>query len=285
MKLVAILALAILMTGCASLTIPGDTGCNYDFIECYEGPKQIELPTYEKLRQLPPAETMPIVAVYDFADLTGQRKPKDNIADFSTAVTQGGKDLLIDALKAAGAGSDAKGTWFRVVERGVGLDHLVRERQIVRSTREDYEKATGEDQPGLQPMMFAGMILEGGVVGYDSNIETGGNGARYLGVGTVNQYRRDSVTVSLRAVSTLTGEVILNVQTSKTILSTGISGDVFRFFDMDTQLLELETGVTENESVTYAVRSAIEAAVLALIEQGDERGYWKIQYPEALKGE
>jgi curli production assembly/transport component CsgG len=285
MKLVAILALAILMTGCASLTIPGDTGCNYDFIECYEGPKQVELPTYEKLRQLPPAETMPIVAVYDFADLTGQRKPKDNIADFSTAVTQGGKDLLIDALKAAGAGSDAKGTWFRVVERGIGLDHLVRERQIVRSTREDYEKATGEDQPGLQPMMFAGMILEGGVVGYDSNIETGGNGARYLGVGTVNQYRRDSVTVSLRAVSTLTGEVILNVQTSKTILSTGISGDVFRFFDMDTQLLELETGVTENESVTYAVRSAIEAAVLALIEQGDERGYWKIQYPEALKGE
>jgi curli production assembly/transport component CsgG len=285
MKLVAILALAILMTGCASLTIPGDTGCNYDFIECYEGPKQVELPTYEKLRQLPPAETMPIVAVYDFADLTGQRKPKDNIADFSTAVTQGGKDLLIDALKAAGAGSDAKGTWFRVVERGIGLDHLVRERQIVRSTREDYEKATGEDQPGLQPMMFAGMILEGGVVGYDSNLETGGNGARYLGVGTVNQYRRDSVTVSLRAVSTLTGEVILNVQTSKTILSTGISGDVFRFFDMDTQLLELETGVTENESVTYAVRSAIEAAVLALIEQGDERGYWKIQYPEALKGE
>ena len=285
MKLVAILALAILMTGCASLTIPGDTGCNYDFIECYEDPKQVELPTYEKLRQLPPAETMPIVAVYDFADLTGQRKPKDNIADFSTAVTQGGKDLLIDALKAAGAGSDAKGTWFRVVERGIGLDHLVRERQIVRSTREDYEKATGEDQPGLQPMMFAGMILEGGVVGYDSNIETGGNGARYLGVGTVNQYRRDSVTVSLRAVSTLTGEVILNVQTSKTILSTGISGDVFRFFDMDTQLLELETGVTENESVTYAVRSAIEAAVLALIEQGDERGYWKIQYPEALKGE
>lgn len=285
MKLLAITALAILMTGCASMSVPGNYPCSDVFMECKEGPKQVELPTYEKLRQLPPAETMPIVAVYDFADLTGQRKPKDNIADFSTAVTQGGKDLLIDALKAAGAGSDAKGTWFRVVERGIGLDHLVRERQIVRSTREDYEKATGEDQPGLQPMMFAGMILEGGVVGYDSNIETGGNGARYLGVGTVNQYRRDSVTVSLRAVSTLTGEVILNVQTSKTILSTGISGDVFRFFDMDTQLLELETGVTENESVTYAVRSAIEAAVLALIEQGDERGYWKIQYPEALKGE
>ena len=56
----------------------------------------------------------------------------------------------------------------------------------------------------------------------------------------------------------------------------GSGGDVFRFLDMDTQLLELETGITQNESVTWAVRSAIEAAVLSLIEQGDERGYWEI---------
>ena len=124
------------------------------------------------------------------------------------------------------------------------------------------------------------MILEGGVIGYDTNVETGGNGARYLGIGTTNQYRRDSVVISLRAVSPLTGEVILNVQTYKTILSTGQAGDVFRFLDMDTKLLELESGMTENESVTWAVRSAIEAAVLALIQQGSERGYWKIVYPE-----
>ena len=129
-------------------------------------------------------------------------------------------------------------------------------------------------------MLFAGMILEGGVVGYDTNIETGGTGARYLGIGTTNQYRRDSIVISLRAVSTLTGEVILNVQTSKTVLSSGQAGDVFRFLDMDTKLLELESGMTQNESVTWAVRSAIEAAVLALIKQGDERGYWKIVYPE-----
>ena len=284
-NLTIIAILCLLTSGCASISVPGDAGCGYNFIECVEPPTQIKLPTYEKLRNLPPAETMPVVTVYQFGDLTGQRKPRDNIADFSTAVTQGAKDLLIDALKAAGAKDNPRGTWFRVVERGLGLDHLVRERQIVRSTREDYAKATGEESADLQPMLFAGMILEGGVVGYDTNLETGGNGARYLGVGTVNQYRRDSVTISLRAVSTLTGEVILNVQTNKTILSTGVSGDVFRFFDMDTQLLELETGVTDNESVTYAVRSAIEAAVLALIEQGDERGYWNINYPEPAQKE
>ena len=74
------------------------------------------------------------------------------------------------------------GTWFRVVERGLGLDNLVRERQIIRSTRDDVRKAGGE-APDLQPMLFAGILLEGGIVGYDSNIETGGNGARYLGIG------------------------------------------------------------------------------------------------------
>lgn len=272
---------SMFFTGCASLSMPGDTFCATNFMECIEEPKQVELPTYKQLRELPPAEQQPVVAVYNFVDLTGQRKNSDSGQSFSTAVTQGSKELLIDALKAAGAGDTGNGTWFRVVERGLSLDSLIRERQIIRSTREDYQKATGEEQQPLQPMLFAGMLFEGGIVGYDSNIETGGNGARYLGIGATNQYRRDSVIVSLRAVSTLTGEVILNVQTYKTILSVGLAGDVFRFVDMDTKLVELETGMTQNESVTWAVRSAIEAAVLSLIKQGDQRGFWKINYLDA----
>ena len=280
-NLIIALVGVLYLSGCASIAIPGDEACQTDFLECVEEPKRIELPTYRKLRYLPPAENMPVVAVYTFGDGTGQRKSQDNVASFSTAVTQDAKSLLIDALKAAGSGENPKGTWFRVVERGTGLDNLVRERQIVRSTRSEKAKAEGLDEfQELQPMLFAGMILEGGVVGYDTNIETGGTGARYLGIGTTNQYRRDSIVISLRAVSTLTGEVILNVQTSKTVLSSGQAGDVFRFLDMDTKLLELESGMTQNESVTWAVRSAIEAAVLALIKQGDERGYWKIVYPE-----
>ena len=275
----SISAMTLIFTGCASMSIPNNalTGewCWDGAMECIEEPVQVELPTYQKLRQLPPAQVMPVVAVYSFEDLTGQRKQRDNVALFSTAVTQGAKALLIDALKAAGARDTGNGTWFRVVERGLGLDNLVRERQIIRSTRDDVRKAGGE-APDLQPMLFAGMLLEGGIVGYDSNIETGGNGARYLGIGASSQYRRDSIVVSLRAVSVLTGEIILNVQTYKTILSVGMGGDVFRFLDMDTKLLELETGITSNESVTWAVRSAVEAAVLALIEQGDLRGYWEI---------
>ncbi len=263
-----LLLLLLLLAGCSSIPIPYTKDCKSDLVECIEDPKQVMLPTFEKLMNLPPAESMPIVAVYSFTDQTGARKRRDGIADFSSAVTQGAATLLIDALKAAG-----NGTWFRVVER-VGIDHLVRERQIVKTTREDFDETRI-----LNPLLFAGMILEGGIIGYDSNIETGGRGARTLGIGGQTQYRRDVVIVSLRAVSTLTGEILLNVQTSKTVLSTALGYDVFKFIDLDTQLIEIEDGITQNESNTYSVRACIEAAVLALIEQGDERKYWKINYP------
>ncbi len=239
---------------------------------CVEAPEVVQLPSYIQLLDLPPAEEMPVVAVYKFLDKTGQRKPKDNIADFSTAVTQGGVELVIDALKTAG-----KGKWFRVVERN-GIDHLVRERQIIRSARQDFAKKEGKEKfQELNSLLFAGMIIEGGVIGYDTNIKSGGRGARYLGIGATKQYRQDVVTVSMRAVSVLSGEVLLNVQTRKTVLSYGKSGDIFRFIEQGTELVEYEDGVGNNESVTYATRAAIEAAVLELIHQGHRRGYWTIE--------
>ena len=151
---------------------------------CVDVAEVVRLPAYVELLNVPPAKEMPVVAVYGFTDKTGQRKARDGIADFSTAVTQGGTEMLIDALKTAGGG-----TWFRVVERQ-GIDNLVRERQIVRSTRQDVAKAQGTAAKGVGPLLFAGMIIEGGIIGYDTNIETGGRGARTLGIGFSKQFRR-----------------------------------------------------------------------------------------------
>ena len=239
---------------------------------CVEAPEVVRLPSYIDLLNLPPAKNKPVVAVYNFLDKTGQRKDSVTGQSFSTAVTQGGTELLIDALKTAG-----DGTWFRVVERQ-GIDALVRERQIIRSGRDEAAKALGEEPQKLGPLLFAGMIIEGGIIGYDSNMKTGGRGARTLGIGFSKQYRQDQVTVSVRAVSVLTGEVLLNVQTKKTILSYGSGGDLFRFYEQGTQLVEYEDGVGNNESVTYAVRTAIEAAVLEMVYQGNRRGYWEIDW-------
>ena len=229
-------------------------------------------PMVKELNDLKPLNgPVMTVGLYSFTDKTGQRKPAENIANLSSAVTQGAEVWVIDALLQAG-----EGTWFEVVERS-GMDNIIRERQLIRNTRENYEK---ENVTPLAPMKFAGILIEGGIVGYDSNVTTGGSGAMYLGIGAATEYRVDTVTVAMRLVSVSTGRVLVSVAAEKSIASYRSGADVFKFLDMDTKLLELESGVTENESVTWAVRSAIEAGVFALIEQGDERGFWKINYPK-----
>jgi len=239
---------------------------------CVQGPV-IEPSATEQLLNLPYPNQKTVVAVYNFSDLTGQRKGGDNIASFSTAVTQGPHHILIEALRDAG-----RGNWFAVVER-TGMDGLSRERQLIKNTYELYSgDRDGAETTILKPLLYAGMILEGGIISYDTNLRTGGMGARYLGVGIKNQYREDKVTVSLRAVLVQTGEVLLNVTATKTILSTGSGTDLFRFYEMGTSLVESEIGSTENEAVGYAVRAAIEAAVYGLVVQGLEKEVWDFNY-------
>ncbi len=212
----------------------------------------------------------PVVAVYPtaFTDQTGQRKSNSEFALFSTAVTQQPSSLLIRALKHA-----AHGQFFTVFER-VGLDNLTKERQLIRSAREQFA-SDEEKKKQLQPLLFAGVLIEGAVIAYESNLATGGTGARYLGIGSSIQYREDSVTVTLRMVSVATGEILIEVMTEKTIFSYGKSEDVFRFIEMGTELVEIELGNSRNESTTLALMKAIESAVLEIINVGYDRSFWK----------
>ena len=216
-----------------------------------------------------PPLVSPIVAVYptSFTDQTGQRKSNSEFALFSTAVTQAPYTLLIRALKHA-----SNGEFFRVVER-VGLDNLTKERQLIRSAREQFAKE-GEDK-NVPPLLFAGVLLEGAVISYDSNLSTGGIGSRYLGISSSISYREDNITVSLRMVSVATGEILIEVLSQKTIFSYGKSEDVFRFIEMGTELVEIELGNSRNESTTIALSKAIEGAVLELINVGYDRSFWK----------
>jgi curli production assembly/transport component CsgG len=118
-------------------------------------------------------------------------------------------------------------------------------------------------------------MIEGGIIGYDSNIRSGGNGARFLGIGGSQQYRVDEVVISLRLVSVNSGEVLLTTAVSKTIYSTAHNVGVLRFVDAGTRALELENGSALNEPTTYAVRVAIEQAVYEMIVEGERKGLWK----------
>jgi curli production assembly/transport component CsgG len=225
--------------------------------------------------QLPALDGPPMtVAVYGFRDLTGQNKPNDRLALFSKAVTQGAEVFLIKSLQ------DSK-NYFRVVER-VGLDNLIKERQLIRNQREVYE---GKEARPLKPLTVAGIILEGGIIGYDSNIRSGGNGARFLGIGGSQQYRVDEVTVSLRLISISSGEVLLTNAVTKTIYSTAHNVGVLRFVDAGTKALELENGSALNEPTTYAVRVAIDQAVYELITEGQRKGLWNYKRPEEKRND
>jgi curli production assembly/transport component CsgG len=269
-RLSAFLALSLL-AGCANIsedgrsTIPETT--SFAFI-----PQKTQT---QRLLSAIPAPQRPIaVAVYDFTDQTGQFKPTENTQTLSRAVTQGASSILVKALQDAGNRS-----WFTIVERE-SLKNLLSERQIIREMRERYLGERDVNPQALPALLFAGVLLEGGIISYDSNTVTGGAGAAFLGIGGHADYRQDTVTVYLRAVSVRTGEVLTTVTASKTIASKAISGSAFKFVAFK-ELLEAEAGITTNEPDHLALQQAIEKAVYELVMEGVELKLWNFADPKA----
>lgn len=231
--------------------------------------------TYSDLLNLPPPRGKLVVAVYRFSDQTGQYRPTPS-SSFSTAVTQGTASMLVQVLNESG--------WFVTLERE-GLQNLLTERKIIRAALKEQEKVPPFELPSL---MSANIMLEGGIVGYDTNIKTGGAGARYFGIGLSEQYRVDEVTVNLRAVDVRSGRVLSSVLTSKKILSRQVQGDVYTFVEYK-RLLEIEVGMTTNDPMQLCVLSAIESAVIHLISKGVNKNLWALQdsseYPASVLSE
>ena len=251
---------AILLSGCATLAS--------------QAPKVSQI-AYKPMMEVPAPEQEQgqiVLAVYQFGDLTGQQKPNTNFGEISKAVTQGSANLLIKALKDVGGGK-----WFRVVERE-SLQSLLQERKLIRTTR---QMTQGENAQPLGPMLYAGAYLTGGIIGYDSNTLSGGVGYRFLGIGAHVEYRHDTVTVMLRLINVVSGEIELAIMTEKTIMSVGSGADKFKYLDLDTKLVEIEAGLAVNEPVTYAVRKTIEGAVVEMIKAGERKGLWHYE-PELL---
>ena len=259
------LAMALILTGCGTIG---------NQIRTFDEPVVTKPQLKQESTIAEPASGAIVVAVYNFRDMTGQRKASQMIANLSSAVTQGADAYLVKSLQEVGGGR-----WFKVLERG-GLDNLIKERQLIRQMRELYQ---GKDAQPLPPMLFAGVILEGGIIGYDSNLMSGGSGARILGIGASTEYRQDEVIISLRAVSVATGEVLTTVNVSKTVYSFQDKLGVLRFYEAGTRALELETGAATNESMNKAVQLAIHAAVIELINDGARKGHWAFKPEPVVK--
>jgi curli production assembly/transport component CsgG len=260
-----VLATAVLM-GCASAVRPlGKIGIE-------DEPKVTET-IQKEIDRLPAPDGPKIaVAVYGFKDMTGQRKNSTTLSLFSTAVTQGAESYLIKSLQEAG-----NRQWFTVVER-VNLDNLLKERQMIKQTREIYDGANAKMLP---PLALAGVILEGGIIDYNSNVLTGGTGFAVLGIGPYTQYMQDQVVISMRLVSVQTGEILTSVTIEKNLLSTKDGATAVRFYNQGTRSFEFDSSQTFNEPGNYALRSAIEQGIIELVKSGKNLGLWK--YKEAPK--
>ncbi|HAX6840562.1 TPA: curli production assembly/transport protein CsgG [Escherichia coli] len=214
-------------------------------------PKEAARPTlmpraqsYKDLTHLPAPTGKIFVSVYNIQDETGQFKPYP-ASNFSTAVPQSATAMLVTALK------------------------------DIRAAQENGTVAINNRIP-LQSLTAANIMVEGSIIGYESNVKSGGVGARYFGIGADTQYQLDQIAVNLRVVNVSTGEILSSVNTSKTILSYEVQAGVFRFIDYQ-RLLEGEVGYTSNEPVMLCLMSAIETGVIFLINDGIDRGLWDLQ--------
>ncbi|WP_442497796.1 CsgG/HfaB family protein [Methylobacter sp. sgz302048] len=233
----------------------------------------------DMLRSLPPPAEPIVVAVYKFRDQTGQYKSSENLVQYSTAVTQGATSMLIRALMEAG-----NGKWFTVLERE-GLTDLMNERKIIHQTREMYsgdKNKTESRNPSLPPLLYAPILLEGGIVAYETNLLTGGVGAHYFGLGGSTEFRRDTVTSMLRAVSVKNGSVLNHVDARKTVFSIQLDSGLFRYVSFK-RLLEVEAGITSNEPPQMAVMETIEACVYAMIMEGLINNLWSFKDQHLVK--
>jgi curli production assembly/transport component CsgG len=217
-----------------------------------------------ELVRLPAPKFKVPVAVYAFRDQTGQFKSQPD-SNLSNAVTQGAASILVKALLDSG--------WYLPIERE-GFQNLLTERRVAKAL----ESPTDKGKPGSSypSLLAANFLIEGGVIGYESNVRTGGTGASLLGIGAETKYRVDQVTVNLRSVDVRSGQVVNSVSVTKTIFSHEISANVYRFVSYKT-LLQAEGGYSTNEPTQLAVKEAIESAVIHLTVQGMRDGAWALK--------
>lgn len=258
MKKIIIVSLVSFLSACSVL----DNASNLFPPEQSLATKMAPLESFKELKSLPKPKGAIPVSVYSYRDQTGQYKPQANVSSFSTAVTQGATSILMQAL------SDSD--WFLPVERE-GLQNVLTERKITRAANQANK---GTKNIELPPLTTAKILLEGGIISYDSNTKTGGFGAEYFGIGASELYREDQITVYLRAVDVRTGQVLVSVSTNKKVLSQEVRAGFFRYVSFK-RLAEAEGGFSQNEPMHVCVQQAIEKAITELVVKGIKRKVWR----------
>ncbi len=254
MKTVASLLFVLLLTGCALLpTSRVSPPSVVDNPSLPVAPGEIPIAAPQNGRKL-------IVGVYACQDTSGQKKvTKIGAADFSSAVLQDCTPFLSASIR-------SYPQHFRVLERG-RLDDILKERNLAQAM---YGEKTREL---LGSMLIADVLMLGQIVSYDRTTSQSAGGLAINAIGAAHQLVSDTLTFSLRAVSTKSGEVLSDVLIKKTVESIQANGHILKIIGIDTY--SLEYGAASNEPTAMALQQAIQLSVQALTQKGMDAGWWK----------
>jgi curli biogenesis system outer membrane secretion channel CsgG len=138
---------------------------------------------------------------------------------------------------------------------------------------------TMQDIPALPSQMYipplnpSEYIIEGGIIGYDSDVVTSGAGLKIMNIGGFGEVRKDTVSVNMRLVNVNTGRVVLSTTLTKGIFSQKLQGSGMGYVSID-RILEAEGGIGYNEPVFEALNLTIQSAVLDIVKKAQSQGIW-----------
>ena len=206
-----------------------------------------DTPYSQCLRRLQsvPASSLPVFAVGEIADKTGQVAYYDKAGN---NLTQGAAEMVMSALYKTGKANLVERYDLRLPLAEVKLAEQNRLNRGV----ESFGKLPASD-----------FIVVGALTELNYNIVTGGVGLRVAGVGGGTRMAVVNVALDLRVVNARNFSVAYVSSLQKQIYGYEVQADVFRFFD--STYIELEAGHVRNEPLQLGVRSVAEMAVYQIM--------------------
>lgn len=197
----------------------------------------------EMLKDLP-VKNLPVFAVGEIADKTGQFDPDNN----GHALTQGVSEMFISAIAKTGKAHMVERLDLRIPLAEV---KLAEQKKLNRPAKE-YEKLPASD-----------FIVVGALTELNYNIVSGGAQLFVRGIGGGARTVVINVAMDLRVIDSKNFSIRYVTSLQKQILGYEVEANVFRFFG--SSLIEFDAGAIRNEPLQLGVRSVAEMAVYQIM--------------------
>lgn len=191
-----------------------------------------------------PANNLPIFAVGEVADKTGQVNYDEN----GHALTQGASEMVISAMAKTGK--------VHMVER---LDLRIPLAEVKLSEQKKLSRGQ------YAPLPASDFIIVGALTELNYNIVSGGAQLFVRGMGGGARTVVVNVAMDLRVIDSRNFAIRYVSSLQKQILGYEVEANVFRFFG-DT-LIEFDAGAIRNEPMQMGVRSVAEMAVYNIMTE------------------